>query len=387
MIVAALFTVTYTVANPFASFGVFLPILADTFGWSRGAISLAMSINLLLGGFMGFVAGALADRHGPRVPLAVTVVCTAVGFGLASTVTALWQLHLYIGVIGGIGLSGFYVLSTVTVSRWFPSRRGLALGLVLTGFNLGFITGGPLSALMIEWFGWRVAWAVLGGGFCLIGAVASLFVTFPPGSHAASAPSRWAGLPAMIRDGRVWALTGSWLLGGLVLMMLSVHVVPFARDQGIRLEAASLALAAYGLGAVLGRIGGGAAADRFGTIAMMWWCSALQALSLVPLLVRPSPVTLLLVLALFGLGFAAADTVFARAIAEIFGLQGIGAVFGVLGAGWRIGASLGPAIAGYVYDATGSYLVPFGAAPVAVVASALLFMLAARAAPRSRRSR
>jgi MFS family permease len=385
VIVAALFTVTYTVANPFASFGVFLPILADTFGWSRGSISLAMSINLILGGILGFVVGALADRHGPRGPLAATVVCTALGFGLASTVTALWQLHLYIGVVGGIGLSGFYVLSTVTVSRWFPTRRGLALGLVLTGFNLGFITGGPIAARMIEWLGWRAAWVVLGGGFCLVGAVASLFVTFPPGSHAAAGPSRWAGLDVLIRDGRVWALTGSWFLGGLVLMMLSVHVVPFARDQGIRLEAASLALAAYGLGAVLGRLGGGVAADRFGTIPMMWCCSVLQALSLVPLVVRPSPVTLMLVLTVFGLGFAAADTVFARAIAEIFGLSGIGAVFGVLGAGWRIGASLGPAIAGYVHDASGSYLLPFGAAPLAVLTSAVLFTLAARAAPPSRR--
>jgi MFS family permease len=366
------------VANPFASFGVFLPILADTFGWSRGSISLAMSINLILGGFIGFVVGAVADRHGPRVPLTITVVATALGFGLASTVTALWQLHLYVGILGGVGLSGFYVLSTATVSRWFPTRRGLALGLVLTGFNLGFITGGPIAALLIEWFGWRVAWAVIGGGFCLVGTVASLFVTYPPGSHAAAGLSRWAGLDAMIRDGRVWALTGSWFLGGLVLMMLSVHVVPYARDQGIRLEAASLSLAAYGLGAVLGRLAGGAAADRFGTVSMMWWCSALQALSLLPLTVRPSQVTLLVVLALFGIGFAAADTVFARAIAEIFGLQGIGAVFGMLGAGWRIGASLGPAIAGYVYDATGSYLVPFGAAPLAIMSSALLFMLAAR---------
>ena len=80
------------------------------------------------------------------------------------------------------------MLSTVTVSRWFPTRRGLALGLVLTGFNLGFITGGPIAALMIEWVGWRIAWVVLGGGFCVVGTVASLFVTFPPGGHGPLGP-------------------------------------------------------------------------------------------------------------------------------------------------------------------------------------------------------
>src|SRR4029453_13723333 len=65
-IVLALFVVTYGISTPLAAYGVFLPVLAEAFGWSRGALSTALSVNLLLGGVAGFAIGALADRHGPR---------------------------------------------------------------------------------------------------------------------------------------------------------------------------------------------------------------------------------------------------------------------------------------------------------------------------------
>ena len=73
LIVAALFVVTYGIPTPLAAYGVFLPVLAEHFGWTRGAISAALSLNLLVGGVAGFAVGTLADRHGPRVLLAVTV--------------------------------------------------------------------------------------------------------------------------------------------------------------------------------------------------------------------------------------------------------------------------------------------------------------------------
>jgi MFS family permease len=148
LIVVALFVVTYGISMPLAAYGVFRPVLAETFGWTRGAISTALSINLLLGGVAGFALGALADRHGPRAVLVITVVMAGVAFAGVSAVTALWQLHLLVGVLGGVGMSTFYLSSASTVAQWFDGRRGLALALVLVlvGFNLGYITAGPLAA-------------------------------------------------------------------------------------------------------------------------------------------------------------------------------------------------------------------------------------------------
>lgn len=362
---------------------MFLPVLAETFGWSRGAISLAMSLNLLLGAFLGFVIGAVADRRGPRLPLVVTVALVGAGFGLAATVDALWQLYLYIGVIAGVGMSAFYILATATVSRWFVTGRGLALGLVLTGFNLGTMTGAPVAAFLIERFGWRLALGWVGGGFGVLGVLASAIVRFPPGPAGEVTPARRGALREIAGDWRLWAFSVSWLLTGCVMLMLTVHMVPFARDRGVDLKAAAFALTAYGTGAVIGRVIGGVASDRVGTIPIMCALYAVQALALAPLLWRPSQLVVLAVLVCFGIGFAGADTVFAKAIPEVFGLRAIGAVFGFLSLGWRFGAALGPAAAGFIHDATGSYAIPFGAAPVAVFASFVLFLLGARAPGRA----
>ncbi len=390
LIVLALFVVTYGISTPLAAYGVFLPVLAETFGWSRGAIATALSINLLLGGVAGFVVGALADRHGPRVMLVVTVALAGTAFALVSTVSALWQLYLFIGLLGGVGMSSFYLLAAATVTHWFDAGRGLALALVLVGFNLGYISAGPLAAWLIATVGWRPAYALLGIGCGLITLVAALTVRLPrpaealhfrrvvaAGAPPAGAPS--VTLRAALADPRQWYFNGSWfLMGGLALMM-SVHVVPFARDLGISLASASLALTAYGVGSVTGRVGAGFISDRLGAFTVIRAGYVLQIVALSALLWVSSREALMVVLVLFGMGFAAADTMITKVIPDVFGLRAIGAIMGVLTLGWRCGAALGPAIAGFVYDATGAYTVPFGAAPVVVLVSWGLFTLATRA--------
>src|SRR5262249_4617733 len=178
--------------TPLAAFGVFLPVFAETFGWSRGAISTALSLNLLLGGVAGFVIGALADRRGPRVTLVSKVLLAGVSFSLASTVTTLWQLYLLVGVLGGVGMSSFYLLSTTTVTRWFGERRGVALALVLVGFNLAYITGGPLAAWLIAKIGWRAAYALLAGASG-VRAVAAGRPRGPARARRGAAPPRGGG--------------------------------------------------------------------------------------------------------------------------------------------------------------------------------------------------
>jgi len=387
--VAALFVVTCGISIPLAAYGVFLPVLAEAFGWSRGAISTGLSINLVLGGLAGLGIGALADRHGPRALLAPTVALAGAAFALVSTVGALWQLYLLVGVLGGVGMSSFYLLSATTVARWFDERRGLALAIVLVGFNLGYILGGPLAAWLIAEVGWRAAYALLGGGCGTITTLAALSVRLPRPAEAAALHVRFlmvgaAGAPhrgsATLRDAladpRQWCLNVAWLLLGGLAFMVSVHIVPFARDQGVSLAGASLALTAYGIGSVVGRVTAGAMSDRIGTITTMRIAYAVQALALLALLWLPSRDALFGSLAAFGAGFAAADTMIAKVIPDVFGMRAIGAIMGVLTLGWRIGAAVGPAAAGFLYDLGGSYAVPFGAAPGIVLVSWALFAVA-----------
>lgn len=382
LIVGALFVVSYGISTPLAAYGVFLPVLADHFGWSRGAISAALSVNLLVGGVAGFGVGALADRRGPRLLLVVTVTLAGTAFALVSVVTALWQLYLLIGLLGGIGMSSFYLLSTATVTHWFDERRGLALALVLVGFNLGYISGGPLAAWLITHMGWRTAYCVLGGGCGLLSFCAAITVRLPRPTErrdllrAAPGPvGAGVTLRQSLADPRQWGLNLSWLLLGGLALMISVHAVPFARDRGVSLADASLALTAYGIGSVAGRLTAGFISDRVGTRLTINTAYVFEIVALLALLWFPSRAALLASLVLFGAGFAASDTMVAKVIPEVFGVRAIGAIMGILTLGWRLGAAIGPAAAGFLYDLTGSYTIPFGAAPVAVALSWLLFTL------------
>jgi MFS family permease len=387
-VVAALFAVVAGVATPVSAFGVFLPVLASEFGWSRGSVAVALSINMMLGGLAAFAIASVADRRGPRGVLALTVLIGAAGLILTSRIGALWQFYVSYGVMVGIGFSSVYVLTTATVSRWFVARRGLALAIVLSAFNLGWLLGGPVAAALIDRWGWRIAYVVLGLIVAGIAAPACAWVRYPapaeaPGveaGHGAAhgASTVRASFQSALGDRRLWLLGGGWFLTGLVFMMVTVHAVPFARDRGLPLEQASFLLTAYGIGAAAGRLLAGVTADRFGTSATMYLCVTVQGLALAVLIGGPPPWALAVVLVAFGVGAAGADNAFVKVVPEVFGVAALASVMSVIGIGWRAGAALGPASAGYLYDLTRSYTIPFTAGLVVLALSALLFAVAIR---------
>jgi OFA family oxalate/formate antiporter-like MFS transporter len=382
-VVAALFVVTICIANSLSAFGVFLPVLNEAFGWRRGAISLALSINLVVGGIASFMVAGIADRRGPRGVLALTVLFGATGFALTSRIGEIWHFYLSYGLVVGLGMSSIYVLSAATVARWFNQGRGLALAVVLTGFNLGWLTGGPLAAVLIERVGWRSAYLAFAALIAVVGAPASFCVRFPAGGPGAPAVASGAGSSAgahvsatfrgAITDRRLWFLVSAWFLFGLVFMTVTVHSVPYARDLGMSLSRASLVLTAYGIGAAAGRLVAGAAADRFGGRVIMHVCLLTQGMALALLVVEPPAWALTPVLVAFGVGAAGADTTFVKTVPDVFGVTAIASIMSVLGLGWRLGAAVGPTTAGFVYDLTRSYTLPFGAGLVALVIAITLF--------------
>jgi MFS family permease len=381
-LIVALFVVTGCVASAVSAFGVFLPVLSEAFGWSRGAISVALSINMFWGGLAAFAIAGVADRHGPRGVLVLTVLAGGLGFALTGWVSELWHFYLTYGVLVGLGMSSIYVLTSATVSRWFDRGRGLALAIVLSGFNLGWLVGGPFAAFLIGRWGWRTAYVVLGMVVMLIGVPASLYVRYP----AARAPSAGAAPPRSVKasfgdalaDPRLWYLVSSWGLLGLVFMMVSVHSVSYGKDRGLPLEQASLILTAFGVGAAAGRLLAGAASDRFGVSLTMRWCVLVQGAALLVLVAGPPSWALMPVLVAFGVGASGADNTFVKAVPEVFGLGALASVMSFMGLGWRTGAALGPAAAGFLHDAVKTYTPAFAAGVVALGVGLALFTIGSR---------
>ena len=401
VVVGACSLVMFGVWNSHAGFGVFLPVLAGEFGWSRGAISVAPSLNLIIGGLIAFFVGAASDRYGPRLILATSALFVGALFVLASRIGTLWHLYAILGVLLGVAMSSVYLVPTTTVSRWFVDRRGLALGILLAGLNLAFVTGPRLSAFLIERFGWRTTYLVLGALVWILAIPASLLTRFPPVSTD-DAPAAGDGTTAgrsvataggstireALADRRLWLLVTAWMLLGFNQMMMSIHLVSYVKDRGVTLERAALALTILGTGTIVGRIVVGMAADRLGTKPMFWACLTVQITTLVSIIGGPSLSILNFLLFWLGLSAAGSDTTLVKGAVETFGVRSIGAVMGVLSLGWRCGAALGPTTAGFVYDATGSYIPALALAAGGLALSSVFFSVgtASRVAIRSSRA-
>src|SRR5512145_571061 len=154
------------------AFGVFLPSMAESFGWSRQALSGPYTFYLVLGGLLGPLAGWSVARFGARRNIVLGNIAAVLGLLGMSQIRELWHVYLCFGFLCGLALAFSEFLPTTTVvNHWFIRRRSLALGLLLaSGAAGGFFLPPVISSLMSS-VGWRWAWAVLAGLQLLTGIV------------------------------------------------------------------------------------------------------------------------------------------------------------------------------------------------------------------------
>ncbi|HSN20941.1 MAG TPA: MFS transporter, partial [Usitatibacter sp.] len=144
------------------SLAVFLQPMTQDTGWSRAAISSAMTLNFLIMGVGGFAWGALSDRFGARVVVLAGAVLLGAGMVLASRATSEIEFQLVYGVLIGASAGSFFAPMIATASGWFERHRGLAVSLVSAGVGIAPMTMSPLAAWLLSVSDWRTAQLALG---------------------------------------------------------------------------------------------------------------------------------------------------------------------------------------------------------------------------------
>ena len=168
VVFGAAFVVLVGAAGTRSAPSVLVDPLREEFGWSRATVGLAVSINVLLFGFIGPFASALQQKYGLRRVTASALVIIAVGAALTTQMTATWHLFALWGVVVGVG-SGCMatVFASTVATRWFVKRRGLVVGVLSAGGASGQLVFLPLLSWLAERHGWR--WV---GTSVAIGAIA-----------------------------------------------------------------------------------------------------------------------------------------------------------------------------------------------------------------------
>ena len=383
----------FAVANGlFLCFPIFFVPLLEEFQWSRALTAGALSTSTLIQAALSPLAGVLVDRFGARPVILGGVAFLCGAPVLAATVREVWQLYLYTGVIGAIGVVavGWIPLGAM-LSRRFAERRGRVIGTAFSGMGIGVLAMGPLAQSLIVRFGWRAASVTLGlAAFVVLFPIAWVGVhdAAPAPRVSTSAASRRptdATLASALRTREFWALFGAYLATPLAVFSVFAHQVAFAVDHGFsRILVASL-FGVVGLASTAGRPLFGAIADRVGgalAATISFGCTAGGALALLALEVHPHVAWLVVYAVVFGLGFGARGPIITSMAGDLFGGRHFGLIYGALSVGNGLGAALGPWIAGLMHDLTGSYRLAFLFSVLSSVGGAACFWIASR--PRGR---
>jgi MFS family permease len=362
------------------TFGVFLkPLMADM-GWDRAEASFALSFGGVFSALMVPVFGWMMDRLSiRRVALPGIVLYAGAIALLALSPRSFLVFTLLFAFAEGLSAIQTPIGYAKAIAAWFDSRRGLALGMAMSGVGLGGFIMPQLAETMIERVGWRGAYVVLAALTLLIAfPVVAVWIREPragEGEHGGPVVARH-DLPGLT-PGQAAATLRFWLLlVVLFLVAISIngtvaHVVPLLTDAGIPRASAAATLGLFGLATMTGRLLAGWLVDRFfasyvATILFLAPIAGFAALASAAGMLPAFGVILL------GLGLGTEIDLIAFLVSRYFGQRAFGQIYGYCFMVFSFGSASGRFLGGWLYDLAGSYNPALIGASVALVIAAIL---------------
>ena len=379
VVVATTFTASLMAAGIRAAPQTFVRPLEADFGWSRGAINAAISINLVLYGAIGPFAGRFQDRRGPRLVMLVALVLLAVGAGATAFINELWQFLLVWGLIVGTGAGGISsVLAASVAHRWFVRHRGVVLGLLNAAGSTGQLIFIPVVLGMIVAWGWRTAAMTLSG----VAVVAFLLVLWlmrndpaevgdealGESEAAAAAAAKPGGVAPVtttavrdaIRTRTFWLLAGGYAIcGGTSNGLIGANMIPHALDIGITPQVASLTVGIMAGLNFVGTMGAGWLCDRMDPRKVLAWIYGLRAVSLFILPSVTGPAGMFVFAVIYGLDWFATVPPVVAIAGNTFGKNSVGSIYGWIFLSHQIGGFAMANGGGLLYDYVGNYEMAF----------------------------
>jgi len=364
LVLAITETVSYGVL--FYAFPVFIRPMEAEFGWSRGELSGAFSLSLLITGLVALPVGYWLDKRGARLLMTAGSTGATIMVLLWSQVNSFPDFMVIMGLMGFFGAAILYEPAFAVIAAWFAQSRGKAMALLtfIAGFSSTVFT--PLSHALLEAFGWRDAVLILG---IMLGAITiplhALVLRRKPadlglaadGGEAAVAERQGASpsLAIVLRSRYFWLLTLAFSLSTLSISAVRIHFIPLLISVGIQPGSAALASGAIGVMQVLGRMIFAPVERRFSSRKMAMGVFLLLAIALAILLLGSAPWLIALFVALFGMAIGTHTLTRPLIVADAYGTEIYGRISSSMVIILTLTGTSAPFAAGLVFDAFGSY--------------------------------
>ncbi|MGH7404851.1 MAG: L-lactate MFS transporter [Candidatus Methylomirabilales bacterium] len=372
------------------AWSIFVRPLEAEFGWKRADVSTVFTVLVFVFGITFIFGGRMQDKLGPTRVSLIGASLNSLGFFMAGFTTNIGWMIFWLGVVAATGQGFGYSTPIPVMSKWFPDRRGLAVGLAVAGYGGGSAIFGPLGGnWLIPAYGWRNTFFIFGVIFFIMGLIATWLLQNPPAGYK---PEGWTPAPATkvaatkyeflpseaVKTPTMWFMWVAYALGTAAGLMVISQLVPFARQQGHAIEIATTAIFVGAIGSASGRILSGWMSDGLGRLNTLRLMIGVSALSMFVLFhVGASVAMLYLVVFVIYWCYGTMLSVNASTSADFWGTKNVGANYGILFTAWGVAGIIGPRIGGQLYDKFGNYEYAFYTAGVLSLV-ALVFEFIAR---------
>jgi MFS family permease len=398
-VLAASFLIMFFNAGAQLMIGVMVKPLTTEFGWSRGTVSAAISLNLVVYALSLVGTGRLYDRFGPKWVLLFSGALFSGGLALMGVVHSHWQFLLFYGVVSAVGLAGVSApIFGSLLSRWFEKRRGMAISLGMAGLSLGQFLLVPLYTSLLLDIGWRGASLWMGAvcfavtvilvpvvirgdperlGKLPYGGVESGSTSRITVDHASAGVSeaRSLGLREAMRTRSFWLFTVAMFVCGAGDYLVSVHLVPMATDLGISTSTAASMLASFGLLSLGGILLAGPASDLIGNRIPIALAFGLRVALFALILVYQTPASFWALAIGFGFTYLVTAPLTTTMLGKLYGFANIGLLGGFITMVHHGGGGLWAYLGGAIFDATGTYTLVLALAAAASAIALLCTLL------------
>ncbi len=366
---ASFFTTAFASGGSQYGFGMFVEPLEQEFGWTRTQINLSLSIGLI-SGLLSPLIGWGVDKYGSRVIMTVSLLIVAASFLLRAGMTELWQWYALSALLA-IGFPGTFLPIGKLVGTWFPATRGRMMGTAITGNNVFGLVGVPLMSLVIQTEGWRLAYAIIGGGVLIVAVAVWFIVRSAPvsensaldGSTQINETAISSGdysLREAINTRKFWLLLAGVTCAGFSYPSFMTQLIPHMQSVGWSSSKATLVLTVLAGTALASKVSWGLLSERL--TARLSFVIAILIMSSGVILVTLAGSSTLVWPAIiyFGAGFGGIGPLMSLVVMETFGIRNFGSIQGVVTMVLAtVPVLIGPILAGSLFDLTGSYETSF----------------------------